>query len=311
MKKFFPLLCAMLLAACSGDEPADVLANTFGDFKNARYDCMEWQGVQRCYYVVPPQGAPKRFILALHPAFTPVKLAEEMSGLAGKAVRRGDLVVYPEGVDRHWNDGRVARKTKTVRNGTDDVGFLNALMHRMQGEYGVAPEYTAVVGMSNGGMMAQRLACVSDRFRVAGTVVANLPKGIEADCTAKPKAMLMMFGNEDDIVPFGGGPIDSKGKPNSWGEVLSAEETIAVFARHNKCSAEFYETKQGDPAIDGTLVHAREYACGSTPLRVLVLEGMGHTWPGESSRLMAWVTTRGAVSKQLSATDELLGFFGK
>ena len=309
MKRNFTIgICLLLLSACGGETPpADVIAENFEGL-NASHHCMDWKGTERCYYVVQPAGKPKHLIVALHPAFTPVRMTEKVAKLAARAVPRGYVVAYPEGVDRQWNDGRVMTEVKTYRDKTDDVGFIDAVTARMQEQFGLGVAQTTVAGMSNGGMMSQRLACQSDRYGSFASVVSNLPVGLRDACTAKPKKAMLIFGTDDDVVHYGGGILAHSGVATAWGEVESAKDTETFFAARNGCTTKAQTTTLADAEIDSTRANIATYPGCRAPLTSITVEGMGHTWPGEDSRLLAWITTRGAVSQQFHATDAMLDF---
>lgn len=300
------LAAFFLLTACREDTPEEVLAGKFAGL-NSTYHCMDWKGAERCYYVVAPKGKPKHLIMALHPAFTPVSMTEMVSQLAREAVPRGYLIVYPEGIDKQWNDFRVMTDVKTYNERTDDVGFIDAVTAKMQKDYKLDATRTTVAGMSNGGMMSLRLACQSNKYGTVATVVANLPKGLREECTAKPKKMLMIFGSEDDIVDFGGGVLAHSGIPTTWGEVESARDTVLFFSGKNSCNKAFATRTLADETIDDTRAHFERYTC-RVPLTAVIVEKMGHTWPGERSRILAWATTRGTVTQQFRASDLILDF---
>lgn len=299
---------ACVLAACTPATPDQVLAKSFGDF-SAEYRCMDWKKTQRCYYVVPPATNPKHLLIALHPAFTPVSMTENVAHLARELVPQGYLLVYPEGIDRQWNDGRVMEKVTTYRAGTDDVGFIDAVTAKIQKEYGFTANTTTVAGMSNGGMMSLRLACQSDRYGSVATVVANLPEHLREQCHATPKPMVMIFGMQDAIVDYAGGALSDDGVPEDWGVVESARDTEAFFAQRNGCQArKTHRETLADPTIDDTQAYWTRYSDCRQPLSVVHVEGMGHTWPGEESRFLAWISGRGAVSKQFSAGSAIRDF---
>jgi polyhydroxybutyrate depolymerase len=88
-----------------------------------------------------------------------------MAGNAGTGMRRlthldrvadarGVIVIYPDGVDRHWNDGR-----STIRNPQDDVGFVSALLNRVGRDIRIDNGRIYATGISNGALFAQRLGC--------------------------------------------------------------------------------------------------------------------------------------------------------
>lgn len=299
------LACLTLAAtACGPKTPDAVLGNTFKGL-NATHHCIDTASGSRCYFLVVPNEVPSKLIVALHPAFYNVADTEGVVHFAPKAVAAGYGIAFPEGIDKQWNDGRHAEESLTFREGTDDVAFLNAAITDIQQKLEIDARSTMLVGMSNGGMMAQRMACQSDAFTATATVVANLPKGIDATCTAKPKAMLMLFGTADGVVPPAGGSLGKK--PHLWGEVLSAEDTIAFFARRNSATR-LPSITRIDAQDDKTVAEHRVYGDASPMVEAYMIENMGHTWPNEPSQFFAWVTTRGRVTREVDAADAILAF---
>ena len=69
------------------------------------------------------------------------------------ATKNGFVVAYPDAIDHHWNDGR-----PEVANGSDDVGFIAKLIAELSARYSIDPARVYVTGISNGGIMAYRLA---------------------------------------------------------------------------------------------------------------------------------------------------------
>lgn len=309
MKRAIALLVLTgLLASCGKTTSKDVISKTFHDF-NATYHCMQWKGTKRCYYVVPPAGKPQHLLMALHPAFTPVQMTETVSHLAASVVPDGYLVVYPEGIDRQWNDGRVMTEVKTYRDKTDDVGFIDAVARKIQKKYGFSAEQTTIAGMSNGGMMSQRMACQSDQYGSVATIVANLPQGLRLQCKAKPKPMLMVFGTHDTVVDYSGGVLANSGVGSEWGMVESAKATEKFFAERNGCDTDRVNRHViADPEVDETRAVVSEYRDCKAPLITIHVENMGHTWPGEESRLLAFISQRGAVTHQFNAAKTIEQF---
>lgn len=309
MKHILSTIAAVLLLTACGKAPTpdEVIQTNFKGL-NASYHCMDWKGVERCYYLIEPESAPKGLIVALHPAFTPVRMTEEVSHMAALAAPRGYVVAYPEGIDKQWNDFRVMTDVKTYQDKTDDVGFIDTVTAKLQKQFKFTPAHTTVAGMSNGGMMSLRLSCQSERYGTVAAVVANLPVGLRDACKAKPKKTMLMFGTEDDVVEYNGGVLADSGIATTWGEVESARKTEAFFAKRSGCSAPTI-TIAADTKIDSTRAIRRDYtACERAPVTAIRVVGMGHTWPGEESRLLAWITTRGAVSHQFNAGETVLDF---
>ena len=94
------------------------------------------------------------------------------SGFAEQAARRGAIVVLPEGYQFSWNAGVCcgAAVTKQI----DDLGFLQRLLSIIQHQFGDQTRPVYVVGFSNGGFMALRLACAGTRLAGIAIVEASL-----------------------------------------------------------------------------------------------------------------------------------------
>ena len=124
-------------------------------------------GVERTYYVYAPRtvdsAQPVPLLIVLHGGGGNGRQIMRFTGFNQVARDNGFIAVYPEGIDHHWNDGRVFRKAPTD---TDDVAFISALIDQMAADYSIDSTRIYATGISNGGFMSYRLACdLSDRTR--------------------------------------------------------------------------------------------------------------------------------------------------
>lgn len=230
-------------------------------------------GVKRSFYLYTPRNLSKQpsLLIVLH--------GGGGSGLAveAKTTNRkfdrlaeiyGFLVIYPNAVGGHWNDGREA-------SNIDDVGFLRKLITMMKDRFNIGTVYAT--GISNGGMLAFRLACeASDYIDAIATVAASMPENLYMVCNpSKPVSVLVVHGLEDPIVPWDGGNVIVLGRFH--GRVVSVEETVRFWVDFNKC---FLENKGIIRESDNNIL-VKEYTCRTGAKVVLYgLEGCGHTWPG-------------------------------
>lgn len=263
-------------------------------------------GVKREYLLhVPPgyaKGHPAALVLVLHGGDGEPGATARNTGMSQVADREGFLVVYPAGLDRHWNDGRVE-----VGATADDVSFLSAVIDDVAARYDVDRGRVFATGISNGGFMSTRLACeLSERVRAVGVVAATISQALQATCRPKrPVAVVMFSGTDDPLVPYGGGSVRG-----NRGKTLGAEATASFWARTNGCAAEperseLPVTDTGDP----TRVSLARYT-GCRPgaeVRLYTIHGGGHTWPGGRPYLPAFVV--GKVSRQIDADRVMWEFF--
>jgi poly(hydroxyalkanoate) depolymerase family esterase len=162
---------AYLLGLCSPFDAFSLAAGT-------ESKTLELAGRKRTYLIHPPKGydakTPLPLVLVLHGAVQGAANAESMSGMSAKADKEDFLVAYPTGTSRFglaptWNAGACCGYAMT--NKVDDVGFLRALIDRLEHDYTVDPKRIFVTGISNGGMMSYRLACeLADRIAAIAPV---------------------------------------------------------------------------------------------------------------------------------------------
>lgn len=266
-------------------------------------------GRTRSYVVHVPAGhdseRPAPVVLALHGATMTGPMLAWFTALNAKADQAGFLAVYPDGTGSRssyfWNAGGCCGPAG--RDGVDDVGFVRALLDDLAGAYRVDPRRVYAAGLSNGAMMAYRLACeLSDRVAavacVAGTMTA-------AECRpGRPVSVLHVHGTDDEYAPFAGGrgPKSVTGFP-----YRSVEETVRIWVQADGCSGEPEVEELPDRASDGTRVVRKTYCGGrdGTEVALVVVEGGGHTWPG---RVLA-TRALGKATRNVAANDLIWEFF--
>ena len=236
-------------------------------------------GDLRNYWLVRPEGLektkPAPLLMVLHGS---AGSGEDMMtvtqrGFERLADKEKFVVVYPDALERRWND----------QGGTvDDVGFLLAIVDKLVADGLVDKNRIYVAGISNGGMMAQRLACEqADRIAGIATVAGGLPEPLQATCKpARALPVLVIHGTEDPIVPWSGGAVAGV---EDFGKVLSARETAKFWAANNRCGdgGVIAAEPDRDPK-DGTRVKMEVFAScpAGAAVKLAAVEGGGHTWPG-------------------------------
>ncbi len=117
-----------------------------------------------------------------------------MTNYNAVADQHGFVVVYPDGIDFSWADGRGA--SVPDRQGVDDVGFLVALADRLTQDFGIDRGRVFATGMSAGAFMANRLACSrADVFSAVAPVAGTL--GSAFPCSpSQPVSVLISTGRQ-------------------------------------------------------------------------------------------------------------------
>lgn len=272
---------------------------------------LELAGKTRSYTVhAPPQPAPAAgfaLVLAFHGGGMQGKAMQKLTQLDKVADSRGFIVVYPDGVDKHWNDGR-----STIRNPQDDVGFVAALIDRIGQDYPIDRGRIHATGLSNGALFAERLGCeLADRIAAIAPVAGSMPAELALGCRpARPVAVLHINGTGDPIMPFEGGAVADFGGRGEGGQVLSVAQSDSFWARANGCHGAM--ATQALPVaapLDRTrVVRTAHGGCpeGGAVAQLTVFKG-GHTWPGGPQYARPLVV--GLASRQIDASALIADFF--
>jgi polyhydroxybutyrate depolymerase len=221
----------------------------------------------------------------------------------------GFIVVYPDGLENVWNDGRGIQKYRSHRENIDDVGLISDLVDHFEDELNIDENRVYSTGFSNGGFMSLRLAIeLSDRIAAVAPVVATMSENLSLLTPVKPVPLIMILGTDDPIVPWDGGFLGSFGVTD-MGKAISADDSVDYWVTHNGCSPtpEITWLPDTDPD-DGTLVRREEYS-GGTDIEVILyaVKGGGHTWPDGKQYLPEFLI--GKTCRDMDATEVIWNFF--
>lgn len=272
---------------------------------------MEHSGRQRTLRIYPAytRTAAAPLIFVLHGGGGSASTMELLTRGAFNRIadREGAVVVYPEGVERHWNDGRDLPET-AAREDVDDVGFILALVEEIARQYSLDRGRVFATGISNGGFMSMRLACdAAETFAAVAPVTATLSEKLGARCApTRPVAIMIVNGTEDPLVPWAGGEVKVLGV--SRGAVWSADRTFERWLELDGCSRSRRGGARTDnnPADKTVVVVHRERCRVDVEVRLYEIQGGGHTWPGG----VAYASERlvGRVSQEMDASREIWTF---
>ncbi|MEQ1865708.1 MAG: PHB depolymerase family esterase [Micropepsaceae bacterium] len=267
-------------------------------------------GLTRTYTLIAPDKIKTLLplLIVYHGGGQTAKRARRTTRFDERAIGENFVVVYPQGLDNNWNDGRVSTDLRQRASAeADDVEFTLQIIAALEVEGIIDPARVFLTGASNGGMMAMRAACeLGDRIAGIAPVVANLP--VDWQCRAKRMPALFIHGTDDDYMPFVGGQVAATKTKRDLGTVLSVDDTIAAFKRINACTS-VKETKTVDTVgRDQTKAVITDYVCTNAPLKHIVIEGGGHTWPGARESIIGELLL-GKTSQDIDATAEIWTFF--
>ncbi|MCB9683975.1 MAG: alpha/beta fold hydrolase [Alphaproteobacteria bacterium] len=234
------------------------------------------------------EGGRLPLVLSLHGYGASGSLQELYFGLSPQVEARGFVLVAPDGlVDadgaRFWNATDAC--CDFYGDGTDDVAYLTGLLDELEAKMPIDPDRIVVVGHSNGGFMAWRLACeIPDRL--AG--IASLAGATwldAADCRVEaPVSALQMHGTADDTILYDGFP----------GLYPSAEASIGRAATLAGCDpdAASLGTADDDGAVAGAETERLAWEGCTGDVELWRMDGSGHIplpTPSWQQDLLDWL----------------------
>jgi polyhydroxybutyrate depolymerase len=268
-------------------------------------------GLERSYLIHVPSAydsqQPTPVVLIFHGGGSNAEAMVRFCGMNEKSDEAGFIAVYPRGTGRlsrvlTFNGGNCCGYA--MRNGVDDVEFTRRLLDDLSTVINIDRKRIFATGMSNGAMIAYRLASeLSDRIAAIAPVAG--PMGTESCRPKRPVSVIHFHGTVDEHAPFDGG----KGKGVSGTDFFSASHSVQAWARANGCNSTPVVTQLATRIGDGTSITRKAYGGGKAGSEVVLIEikGGGHTWPGRPPILKRL----GKSTKNLSANDAMWSFFQK
>ena len=236
--------------------------------------------------LAPATTAP--LVIALHGFDSTAEALLEYTGLTAAGELAGYIVAAPQaaGAPAEWNDEGGA---------AGDIEFIRAVITDAQQQACIDPARVYVVGFSNGGGMAQRVACELPQDVVAIAVVAATYQSCQA---AVP--LIAFHGTADAAVPFEGGanPIARGG-----GEFPLVRRSVSEWARELRCDGLPTISR---PSQNVELSTFKRCAAGDGEVLLYTILGGGHTWPGAVPLDPVFV---GNTTDEIDASATILAFF--
>jgi polyhydroxybutyrate depolymerase len=235
-------------------------------------------GEARQYRLFIPADHASRMplVLDLHGSGGNPERQARTSRLETLAAREGFAVATLQaGPTRRWN-------VPITDDRPDDIAYVSDVITDVGSLACIDAARVYATGFSGGARMSSLLGCrLSDRIAAIAPVAGlRWP----APCQGRPLAVLTFHGLADRQNTYDG---HAEGRGAEWEE--SVPEALAGWAGHNGCDSGVIAE---DPA--GPLSTMRYEGCeGGVEVRLVRIDGLGHTWPRE----------------EIDATAVMWGFF--
>jgi polyhydroxybutyrate depolymerase len=250
-------------------------------------------GVEREYLLhVPgalPVGQAVPLVFVFHGGGGTAAGTMALSRFNAVADREQFLVVYPQGIGRGWNDGRITQVSQAHRENVNDLAFVDALLAHLSRQYRIDPRRVFATGISNGGIFSHYLAAHrAEKIAAIAPVAGGIAQPFDQVFRpAAPVSVLIVQGTADPLVPYAGGRI-AGGDGKDRGSIIATDAAVNLWVRANATRAqpETSTLPDRDPG-DGcrTQVFAWNGGAAGSAVWLYRVEGGGHTWPGGTQYL--------------------------
>ena len=201
---------------------------------------LEHAGAKRDYIIhVPASYTGKTrvpLVIDMHGSGQSASAQAGTSSWNKKADALGFIVIYPNALNARWNAGTCC--SPSMEQNIDDVGFLRAVVEKTTKDGCIDRKRVYASGLSGGGLMSYRLACMAADMFAAVAPVSGA--NVTIPCTPSAPVSIVAFrGLTDTTVPYEGGmPLQwywpaAKADFQQWGELDKCTGPVTVS--HDVC----------------------------------------------------------------------------
>ena len=239
------------------------------------YRAIKSEGLDRTFLVhIPPNydpNTPTPLVLNFHGLGANGFAQQSLTQFDKVANQEGFITVYPQasGSPSTWGDFPLSVEDQYPGLKVNDAQFIRDLLADIQSEWNIDPHRIYATGMSNGGGMANRLACdLADQIAAIAPVAGGYYYW--EDCApARPIAVIAFHGKRDEIIPYNGAKI-----PN-YTDLPDIPTWAKTWAERNECNLE-----PAQPLGDGAIALTAWSDCTQgADVELYTLALGGHQWP--------------------------------
>jgi len=281
---------------------------------------LSFGGRLRTFVVYVPRGGgrggPRPLVLNFHGGGSNAVQQQRYSGMNTTADRHGFVVAYPDGTGAIPGQRRLLTFNAggccppATRNRVDDVGFAEAIVADVEQHVPLDPRRIYAAGMSNGGMMAHRLAAESGRVAAVASVAGQL--NLEPFAPRRPVSVMEFHSVDDARARYEGTSRNAFFGSRRRLRFPPVQQGIDRWVATNGCppTPVVGETIAGAPTSmnEGQTATRFTYGPGRDESEVVLwrLTGAGHVWPGSTRNLPRLL---GRPTTLVDANEEIWAFF--
>ena len=254
-------------------------------------------GIQRHYEIFRSNNArgPRPAVFLLHGGGSTAAEMRRYTGFDDLAEEARIVAIYPQGLGKDWNAAS-GEEDRFLLRLADDLARMGLIDRRR----------VYIAGISNGGIMALQMACShADRIAGIAVIAASLPAGF--DCQPQRRLpVIFINGMADRLIGF------AKGTSAPGGNVVSVQESLAVFARLEACRTRHSRLLPAPTPPDGTRATVYDYG-GCAPggaLESVAISGGTHSWPNARPDVTL-PSIQTPPSRAIDANAEIWRFFAR
>lgn len=267
-------------------------------------------GRERRYRVYVPasltSGNDVPLLVALHGGLGWGEQFASNSGFDGLAESNRFIVVYPDGTNAQggstrlltWNAGMCCGPASAQN--VDDVGFISALIDRLERTLPIDPARVFAAGHSNGALLSYRLACeLSEQIAAIGVQSG----AIGAPCTpSRPVSIFHLHGLADTNIPIDGG----RGSGVAGVVFPSPREAVTTFAGLDGCS--HGPIDQVDPTNPDVASRIWTDCRSGRTVQFVTVAGASHAWMGHPGTAAGSTSLVGVPYAEFDASRAIWSF---
>ncbi|WP_205743052.1 alpha/beta hydrolase family esterase [Halioglobus maricola] len=179
-------------------------------------------------------GRPAPLLILLHGFGLDGRLQDAYLHIKPAALERGYLYAHPNGTrdaggSRFWNSGEAC--CNFFNASVDDAAYITELVNEAKERFKVDPERVFLVGYSNGGFLAHKLACDQADTFAAIVSIAGSMDSYNSPCMVNGRvSVLQVHGTLDLTILYSGGML-------AGSQYKGAMDTAETWAARNGCQS--------------------------------------------------------------------------